>query len=136
MLTFTITSKPCSVNSAYISQGRFRKLSPDARAFKLSAGTEILEQLQHLLDVEPGALQPLSGSRLALKLSYHRSNWLTKSGTIRKVDIASYEKLTVDTVFEALAQYLPGLDDSLLFEVALKKIEDGKEYITIEIEVI
>jgi len=45
---FTILTPPISVNKLYISQGRFRKLSPDTRAFKLNAGTEMLEQLQHL----------------------------------------------------------------------------------------
>ena len=135
MLTFTILSKPCSVNKLYLQRGRYRLLSPAGRLFKLDAGTEIMAQLQHSIDADPAylaSLQALSGQPLTLHLAYHSATWLLKDGkSLRKKDIESYAKATNDTLFSALQQYVPSLDDSQVFQLTLEKIIDTKEYITL-----
>ena len=52
------------------------------------------------------------------------SNWITKKQTIRKKDIASFEKLLTDSIFTAI-----GIDDSRIFELAMFKEEDTEEWI-------
>ena len=133
---FTILSKPCSVNALYMTRGRFRILSSDGRKYKDSAGAEILSQIQHAIDLDPAflaSLVALEGQELSLKMTYHTSTWLTQKGKIRKKDIASYEKATVDTLFEALSQYAK-LDDSQVWHLELDKVKDTEDQIEIELK--
>lgn len=57
------------------------------------------------------------------------SNWYNKDKTIKHRDIANLEKFIIDSVFNAL-----GIDDSLIFELILKKVDSNEEKSILYIE--
>jgi hypothetical protein len=140
MFTFKIISEPCSANMLYMTIGRSRILSKAGRTYKVNACAEIVAQIQHEIDLDPAfidQLKALKGKRLTLRLSFHSLSWLLKNRrSIRKKDISSYEKATVDSMTDAIKQYVPGFDDSQIFGMQLLKIDDESEYISLELDTI
>lgn len=56
-------------------------------------------------------------------------DWFTKKGVVKRKDVANREKFLIDSVFEAL-----GLDDKMIFEHTMKKMQSEKEFSIIKIE--
>ena len=110
--------KPVSINSAYMQRGRFRILTVPAKTFK----TEVEKQAKKQLS-KAQIKQLTEWDRLRVEI-HMSSNWITKKQTIRKKDIASFEKLLTDSIFTAI-----GIDDSRIFELAMFKEEDTEEWI-------
>lgn len=121
--TFGIDFKPISVNSMYMTRGRFRVLTTDARNFKESVlkfiETELTEEQSKIL---------IESEALRVVITMESDNWFIKSGAVRKKDIESYSKCTNDAVFAALP-----IDDCKIFELCLKKKKSNRNYITYEI---
>jgi len=64
------------------------------------------------------------GNRIGVEVDFY-SDWETKKGTIRKVDIANYEKSLIDCMFPLL-----NLDDSQIFSIKLNKKPFDEKYPT------
>jgi Holliday junction resolvase RusA-like endonuclease len=110
--------KPVSINSAYMQRGRYRILTVPAKAFKEAVEKEARKQLSK---TQIKQLQTMNRLHVEIHMS---SNWITKKQTIRKKDIASFEKLLTDSIFTAI-----GIDDSSIFELVMTKEEDSDEWI-------
>ena len=114
---------PISVNKAYMTRFGYRVLSPDARQFKVEITSETLSQLSSL---EINKIQSWGIVRVSIDI--YSDSWMTKKQTVRRKDVASYEKLLTDSVFSGL-----GIDDSLIFSLSLNKFL-GAEQIIYRIE--
>jgi hypothetical protein len=66
---------------------------------------------------------------LAVTLIYESPSWLTKKGTLRRVDVQNLEKLVIDTMF---AKW--GTDDSRLVRVVREKAYGPREQIRVTLE--
>lgn len=66
---------------------------------------------------------------LSLTLIYESPSWLTKKGTLRRVDVQNLEKLVIDTMF---AKW--GADDSRLVRIVSEKAWGLREQIKVTLE--
>ena len=113
-IQFTILSKPVSVNSAY-QQSKFgrRFLSAEGKEFKravfYSLAGKRLEFEALKLDSEP----------LAMNLYFFFPAVYNLDGSIKKIDVSNYIKITEDAICFAL-----GYDDSRHFSVTARKLLD------------
>ena len=118
IIQLTFNCKPVSINSAYMQRGRFRILTVPAKTFKTEVEKEAKKQLS-----KSQIKQLTEWERLKVEI-HMSSNWITKKQTIRKKDIASFEKLLTDSIFTVI-----GIDDSRIFELIMVKKEDTSEWI-------
>jgi Holliday junction resolvase RusA-like endonuclease len=129
MLTVILSSLPPSINHLYLTRGRYRVLTPEARKWKSAQYPEIKAQLQ----CQASALAMLRHKKLCLTMTVSKPNWLTKSGSIRKCDVENYSKAGIDTVFEEMRDVDASFDDSQIYTLIMNKI-DGPEEVVIVIE--
>ena len=124
-----IRTYPPSVNKLYMTRGRYRVLTPEAREWKENAKQYILTQIDESYPAT------LLDKHLTVEIKLFRNDWICKNGNIRKVDAASYEKCLIDTLFDALKDYEPTLDDSAIFQITISKGVSplANEYIQIEL---
>jgi hypothetical protein len=106
---------PPSLNHAYIGQGRWRRLSPEARTWK--------EENQQVLTTPKEWI----GKPLAVTITISSRTWHNKNGSIKKKDLANYEKLTIDLIFSALE-----VDDSAIWDLRMVKVV-GDEGVTVDL---
>lgn len=66
---------------------------------------------------------------LAITLVYESPSWLTKAGTVRRVDVQNLEKLVIDTMF---AKW--GWDDARLVDIVRQKRHGPREQILVTLE--
>lgn len=123
ILRLEIPMKPVSVNSMYMTRGRFRVLTTEARNFK----TFTEDLVKNFLTAEHvERLDRCQALRVVITLV--SPIWFTKSNTIRKRDAESYSKCTNDAVFSALP-----VDDSKIFDLQIKKKVGDCEMVIFEI---
>jgi len=118
-----LNSFPPSSNSMYLSSGRYRNLSPKARAWIASAN----EQLKDLAQPEEFVGRPL-----AVLCTFQGPLWRCKNGHIRKADVSSREKCLIDTIFKLW----PDMDDSQIYDLRLVKVEAEVEKVIVEMKLL
>jgi len=115
MIEVEIPIKTPSVNHLY-GHARFggMYIKPEAKKIRKEIEEILLSQIgtsfEHVNDV-----------MLKVDVEIHE-NWYTQKGEIKRVDLANREKFLIDSIFEAI-----GLDDKLIFEHTMKKVQDEKE---------
>ena len=101
-------------------------LSPAAKEFKTIVVAQVGRQATNK------QLALLANTKwLEVFITMYSSTWLTKTKTVRRKDISSYEKILSDAVFEGLK-----IDDSKIFKIHLSKsliTKDEQEKIVYEI---
>lgn len=117
MIRIEIKGLPVSTNNLYVGVGRSRKLSPEAREWKRN----IVAYVKCL------RLEKIDGP-VSVVLFFTSPHWFTKARKVRKVDLANFEKIFVDSIFEAL-----GMRDENIFTMCLQKVEATQERSVIEI---
>jgi Holliday junction resolvase RusA-like endonuclease len=124
---FKIEHAPVSVNKLYFQPrgSRTRILTPEGRLFKQNASLSVLLQLSLVTNLAYICYKPIK-----LELHYH-GNWVNKNGSIKKKDIANYEKAVIDALFDAFKKDGIELDDSQIFEMRLVKVQSEQEFVEI-----
>lgn len=86
---------------------------------------------KEIIEIVNNSIDPIFYDTDKLKVTVEiHENWYTKKDIVKKKDIANREKFLIDSVFEALE-----LDDKMIFEHNMKKIQSDKEFALIKIEV-
>ena len=67
--------------------------------------------------------------KLKVRVAIHE-NWYCKNGSVKRKDVANREKFLIDSVFEAL-----DIDDKMIFEHTMSKVQSNEEFALIKIEV-
>lgn len=113
-LRFRIDSVPPSYNRHFkIAYGmRQVYLSQEAKLFKTKVKCSM------------PAVNVYDDELFSIHIHIH-SNWYYKNGRVKKHDIQNLDKLLIDAIFEKL-----GVDDSRLFEVTLRKVQNATEGFT------
>ena len=90
------------------------------------------ELRKEIIEIVDNIVDPMfyEFDKLKVKVEIHE-NWYTKDGKVKKKDIANREKFLIDSVFEAL-----DIDDKMIFEHSMSKVQSDKEYALIKIEVL
>ena len=101
--------------------GRARFLKPEARALRKE-----IEEIVWNTSVDPIRDPP---RKLKVSVDIHE-DWFTKKGDVKRKDVANREKFLIDSVFGSL-----GIDDKMIFEHTIRKVQDSKEFAVIKIEV-
>lgn len=104
--SITIPGLPPTSNHLFISAGRFRVKSPEYRKYEQSVSRETSAKGQ-----------PADGP-LHASIYLYSPNWFTKSGSIRKVDLANREKALLD----AVAKAHPWFKDERIFKLSMYKL--------------
>jgi len=117
-----LDSIPPSLNKMYMTCGRYRDLSPEARKWK----EKTLIQLNGLKTPEE-----FLEAKLKVQVAFYSPSWHCRNGSIRKRDCSNYEKATMDAIFSSLE----GLDDKQIWEITLRKVEAEQEKVSVLIEV-
>lgn len=118
-LCFVLPSLPVSINELYKIDHRRRRvdLSDEALLWRTRMTPHVL-----------ACRWPMDWL-LKLTLNYESPRWLTKQGSIRRIDHANYEKLVTDTLFKKW-----GRDDSMLVEIISRKVYGPREQIQVTLE--
>jgi len=123
MIKIIIDKKTPSVNHLYGHNkfGHFylKKEGRDLREY-------IFEKIKG--SVPKDKLEQFKDVKLIVSVNIYE-NWLTKKGTVKKIDIANREKFLIDSVFNAL-----GLDDCFIFEHIMRKVQSDEEKAVITIK--
>lgn len=125
-----INQEPVSVNKLYFQPkgSKHRILTPEGRNFKAVATQSTIQQLKYVTN-----LVDISYKKLKLELYYY-SEWFNKDKSIKKKDIANYEKAVVDCLFDAFKLLGHPIDDAQVFEMCLfKKQKVDNECVVIKI---
>ena len=123
MIKIIIDKKTPSVNHLYghnrLGHFYLKKEGKELRAYisKKVEGSIPKDKLEQFKDV-----------KLIVSVNIYE-NWLTKKGTVKKIDIANREKFLIDSVFNAL-----GLDDCFIFEHIMRKVQSDEEKAAITIK--
>jgi len=122
MIQIEIPMKTPSINHLY-ARGRFGNtyLKPEAKKIRQEIEDAILPAVGT-------SFEHVDDKKLKVTVEIHE-NWYTKDKKIKRVDLANREKFLIDSVFIAL-----GIDDKLIFEHCMRKIQDDKEYAVVTIE--
>jgi len=123
IISLVFHDKFISVNSAYMTRGRFRVLTEEARNFK----TRIAQQVKDIINKDQ-LNQLKKADTLAVCIEIESPTWICKNGHLRKKDIASAEKCLTDAIFSEL-----GVDDSKIFQLQMNKKLGNIETITYSI---
>ena len=115
-ISFTIPGDFVSVNNTY--QTFINKKGQIQRTKTKKATNWKTHVITHTTSYK-GILKPSLFYKITLEVY---TNWFTKSGSIKKRDVANAEKLITDGVDKGL-----GLDDSHFFEIVLKKVQTKNE---------
>jgi Holliday junction resolvase RusA-like endonuclease len=117
MLSFTITGIPPSYNRSLNINYNFKEvyLSKEAHSFK----TRIKATMP------PYELS--DNSIIRLEIEYH-SDFKYKNGKNKKIDLQNMDKLLIDAIFEKL-----GVDDSAVWELQQRKVQDKEDFTKIEL---
>lgn len=107
-MIISIPGLPISVNKAFSTDFRTKRRfkSKEYSAYEKGFKCDITEK-------EP--IDPLDKLHVTIEL---HTNWLTKAGSIRKVDVANYEKTLIDVLSKRL-----GFEDSQIFVLTLVKVQ-------------
>lgn len=99
---------PVSVNNAFpTSRSGHRFPSAEYKAFQARLGGLLRERAR---------IEAIHGP-LSVEIELHAADWFTKDGSVRKKDVANYEKTLIDTVFKAI-----GLSDAFIFDLRMRKV--------------
>ncbi len=118
MIEVTIPFKTPTINQMYATFRGHRIKSKEARQL----GKEVKEIVYN---------QPFKKIEGELQVTIDiYSNYYNKNGTIKRKDIANYEKFITDSVFENLED----MDDKQIFKIIMNKIHSVQEKAIIKIE--
>jgi len=117
-LVFTLPSLPPSINRLYVINHNQRRVFLSDEA--------LLWRTQMTPFIKPCRL---GFAAYKLTLLYQSPRWLTKDGSLRKVDHANLDKLCIDTLCNKW-----GWDDSRLTEVVRRKEYATREGIHVTLE--
>lgn len=109
-MMFRMQLKAPTVNQMYSTFRGHRVKSKAARDFA--------KDVENLMKSIP--LDNIEGELIVIIKIYSR--WYNKNGTIKKKDIANFEKAIIDSIFSNLE-----MDDSQIFELKLQKIHSETE---------
>lgn len=135
-MLFELEGHPISTNqSLMVANGRLIHTSK-AREFRKSAELAIQNQLDQQLRVNPFLSAEITGMvdvPLICTIKVF-GNWKTKSGKIKKTDIANREKLVLDSVVSVLNKNGFAVDDSAIYCLVLQKLYSEEDKTVIHIE--
>jgi len=127
MLSIIIPGIPISTNqSLCASHGRLVHTTK-ARDYRKHTEEAITKHLDKLgADYLAVMLEGWHEKQLTMEIQLHGS-WFTRSGSIRHTDAGNREKLLVDSLFSALKERDPTIDDSQIFNINIVKINNTEE---------
>jgi len=112
-----IPFKTPTTNHLYYHKGNIKILKKDAREIRDKI-INICSKLKHNF-----------GEGLLRVNVWIHEQWYYKNGSICKKDIANREKFLIDSVFKGL-----GIDDKIIFEHHMFKVDDNQEFAEIQID--
>jgi len=123
MIKIIIDKKTPSVNHLY-GHNKF------GHFYLKKEGRELREYISKKVEgsIPKDKLEQFKDVKLIVSVNIYE-NWLTKKGTVKKIDIANREKFLIDSVFNAL-----GLDDCFIFEHIMRKVQSDEEKAAITIK--
>ena len=84
--------------------------------------------MEELIKQVENTKHELQDKHLKVYIEIHE-DWFFKNGKPKQADIANREKFMVDSIFKGL-----GIDDRWVWEIKMKKVDDGKEFSIVRIE--
>lgn len=111
-LTIKIPMLPVSLNKAYATNFRTKRRFKTKDYMNFESVCGLIAPKRH--NIKPGSM-------LSVNINLY-GNWFTKSGSIRKVDAANFEKTLIDSIFTHLK-----LNDENIFELTIMKIQGDEE---------
>lgn len=97
---------------------------------KTGEANNLKKQIVEMVNAIP--IDPIREPPVKLKVTIEiYENWYTKKGDVKKKDISNREKFLIDAVFDAL-----NLDDKMIFEHKMIKVQSNEEKSIINIEVL
>ena len=114
---------PVSSNQSLIASGNRLIHSTAARNYRTQTELGIQNQIDQQLRLDPSVgfeLMQMIGEPLFCHIKYY-SNWSTKTGTIRKKDLANLEKLLIDSIISVFNANGYTIDDSAFYLLLLTK---------------
>jgi len=127
----SIACKTPSVNALYgtfIIPSKNGKRPNIIRGMKTDAKHLKKEVENKLFTLDTSKFDKFKEKKLFVTLAVH-GNWYNKDKTVKKKDLANYEKFITDTVFEYL-----GLKDQFVFEYYMLKVQSDTEGFVLQIE--
>jgi len=121
MIELEIPFKTPSINHLY-GHTRFGSMYIKPEAKKLRKQIEDI-----LLSSLGSSFEHINDVMLRVEVEIHE-NWYTQKKEIKRADLSNREKFLIDSVFEAI-----GLDDKLIFEHTMKKVQDEREFAIVRI---
>jgi len=121
MDTLSVANKTPSVNQVY---GTFIIPAKPGRKPRIMSGMhtefkKVKREIQNkLFLMDTKKFEKYKDKKLFVTLGVH-GNWHNKDGSVKKKDIANYEKFITDTVFEYL-----NMKDQFIFRYLLEKVQD------------
>ena len=147
-MIFIFKGLPPSDNSLYMTRGKFRVLSPEARQYKKDIEESTLLQIASqdsaihrscpsIPDTDAYTTQILNlKDKLLIVNVLLTGSWYTKTDSIRKRDCQNYTKAVIDSLFNAMKTIEPTLDDSQIWFIQVAKIQGEKEQTEIALRLI
>lgn len=123
-MIFKIPFKTPTINQIYVTW--FPKGRKIPMRIKSKEAKRIYKEVENIILETP--YEHIEGE-LQVTIDIY-SNWYNKDVTIKKKDIANYEKFITDSIFSNLE----GMDDSQIFKMTLTKHQSEEEYSLIDIE--
>ncbi len=93
-------------------------------------GKDLRKEIKEIVYSDTCGMYDITDTKLKVNVEIYE-NWYTKDNKVKKKDIANREKFLIDSVFEALE-----IDDKMIFEHSMKKVQSEKEFALIKIEVL
>ena len=124
-MKITIPFKTPTINHLYGFRGFHKFITKEAKEVKKKI-SEIVKKTMKEQYIWTGEITP----KLIVIIEIYE-NWLTQKGEIARKDISNREKFLMDSIFEALE-----IDDKLIFEHTMKKIQSTEEKAIVTIGVI
>ena len=123
----SVACKTPSVNCLYLAFVRGGKIIRVKTDIAKKLGKEVERQLFVL---NTSKFDKFKDKKLFVTLGVH-GNWYNKDGSVKKKDLANYEKFITDTVFDYI-----GLKDQFIFDYYLTKVQDDIEGFVLQIELV
>ena len=122
MIEIKIPFKTPTSNHLYWHKGNIKIMKSEAK--------ELRERINQICLEIPNTLKEGLKEKLKVEVEIHE-NWYTKKWGIARKDISNREKFLTDSVFKSL-----GIDDKLIFEHTMKKVQSETEFAIIKISII
>lgn len=117
MLSLRFNGIPPSYNQHFQILYNLRQceLTPEAREFKRSVK----------INTPPNPFT--EGKTFRLEIEYHH-DFFYKNGKNKRIDLQNLDKLLIDAIFEQL-----GIDDSFVWELQERKVQDKESFTSVNI---